>query len=648
MSQADDLPGQEGVLPPSTVLQNRYRILALHDQGGSATVYLAERLGVDERVPLAVKELNPDAFSLAEFKNEVNVLYSLNHPNLPKVYDFFEQDGKHYLVMDFVRGTTLKQTVLEHGPLPEDQALDYALQVCDILTYLHSRSERRIIHRDLKPSNLMLTRSGQVKLLDFGIARVPDRDLPGNRLYAYTEDYASPEQLANEETDERSDIYSFGVTLCFLLTGELPPVAGQLPARGLSRDMRRIVGRCLKSRPADRYPSFDDLARDIRGYQRARRTRPTRALGLAAAALGLIAILVAGKIIFAPSLYPLVGPDRVRGGTSTVYEVGLPASWDGSLQSIVWQVIDTQAPGRPLDTQRGRYFSFGSTDLGVYQVQAYLEESGTGIQRPLSEVKRVEVYPGVDIPGEVLAGRDFFLRPSPFTTGAGRQYTWTWEVDAPDGDAGDLHRPGPDPRVEYHFATEGTYTVQVSATVRAAGGVEVTVPGESTTVRAVNQISVDPEQVVNQNGDFEQDYGREPLNWFLIYPDHLAYDLEVGRDSSRSLRFDPWSGVPGSYAVQLVPLQPGASYRLTAWIKGQDVGQNSTLTLEARFRSSVNETYVLREEALTLRWTGTFEWRQVLVYFTIPQGEPVNLETYLRFSGQGTVWFDDCFVESIG
>ncbi len=653
-----------GVLPPSTVLQNRYRIIRLYDRGGSATVYLAERLGVDERVPLAVKELNPDAFSLAEFKNEVNVLYSLNHPNLPKVYDFFEEGGRHYLVMDFVQGRTLKDIVLGSGPLGEDQALDYALQVCDIMSYLHGGAERKIIHRDLKPSNLMLTPSGQVKLLDFGIARVPDSRLPGNLLHAFTEDYASPEQKANLPTDERSDIYSFGVTLRFLLTGEAGPAeeaeggraardgraAGARPVR-LSREVRRILRRCLRPDPEERYQSFDELARDIRAYRQAKRTRLTRVLRAAAAGVGLIALLLVGKWALVPSLHPVAGPDRVEVGTSALLEVALPAAWSGSLQAIVWEMVDTQSPGTPVETRRGRYLSFGSNCLGVFQVQAYLEEDGR--RRPLSEVKRIEVYPALAAPAEALVGLPVSLRSPGAVPASGREYTWIWEVWGPvgGGGAGDaplvLHEVTTEPRCRHTFLEEGEYIVQVSARVEAAGGVEVTLVGERKTVSVVEEIAVDPERVVNRNGGFEEEYDRGPVHWVLVYPGRVIHDKTQGRSGTRSLRFEPWSGAYASYAVQLVPLEAGRSYQITAWVKGENVAEGARIVLEARFRSSVDETYVLREESVSPDWTGTFPWRQVVLWFTVPPDKTPNLEVYLKFSGEGRVWFDDCYVVAV-
>ncbi len=700
------------LLPPSTILQDRYRILRLHDQGGSATVYLAERVGVEDSVPLAVKELNPTAFGLAEFKNEVNVLYSLNHPNLPKVYDFFEQDGKHYLVMDFVQGVTLKERVLDHGPLSEDQALGCALQVADIFRYLHERAERKIIHRDVKPSNLMLTRYGQVKLLDFGIARTPQTRLPGNHLYAFTEDYASPEQKANRPTDERSDIYSFGVTLHFLLTGTTPggpstlgtpvepssdqtapavdsrsrgatgrrdpspdttaPVVSALERRngmgqaaptgqpeavgsgkrpGLSREVRRIIAKCLRTKPSDRYASFAELARDIQGYRRAKRNRLTRVLWIAAAVVAIVAGAFVAKSILRPSLYHIVGPARVEAGTSATLEAGLPAAWNGSLDSIVWQVQDTQALGQaPSEAGRGRYLSFSSTDLGVFQVQAYLESDSR--LRPLTTIQRVEVYPGLDTPSELLVGQGLTLRSYGLTSEGGRRYSFTWSVRGPVAGADAASAPVvlSDVTSEpvspvFSLPAVGAYVAQVTATVTPAKGLEVTVAGAPVTFAGVQEVAVG--QAVNGNPSFEESYGGQPIDWYLVYRSHLVYDSAVGHTGTHSLRFEPWSGSPSSYAIQLAPLEAGSLYRLTVWAKGRDLGDGSRVTIETDFRSSVNESFVLPAEQVQVDLQGTFEWKQLMLSFRIPPGDPVNLEIYLKYTGSGTLWYDDCVVEKL-
>ncbi|RJQ08974.1 MAG: serine/threonine protein kinase [Bacillota bacterium] len=663
---------RDPVLPPSTILQNRYRILRLYDQGGSATVYLAERLGVDEHVPLAVKQLNPDAFGLAEFKNEVNVLYSLNHPNLPKVYDFFEEDGRHYLVMDFVTGRTLKQKVAEEGPLGEDQVLGYALQVAGIFTYLHKKAERKIIHRDLKPSNLMLTRAGQVKLLDFGIARVPDARLPGDRIYAYTEDYASPEQKANRPTDERSDIYSFGVTLYFLLTGITPgeapggvgltatgtaPAAGTAPAEGsagqaaglsdahkrlprVSRELRRVIARCLKPEPRDRYQSFADVARDLAAIRQARRTRLTRMLWVAAAVVMVAAAALSARLIFTPSLYPVVGPSRVMAGNSATLQVGLPAGWGGSPNEIVWEVVDTQSLDGGAAVERGQYLSFGSTDLGVFRIQAFVERDAR--RRPLSELVEVVVYPGLDLPAEVLVNQPFYLRCLGLTESGGREYSFAWSVPGAD-----LPEPTTsEPRCLMVLPSTGHYTAQVTVTVKAARGLEVTVAGDPVTFAGVTELT--PLTQINANGGFDKQYGGRPVDWSLVYTDYVAYDPSVGHAAPGSLRFAPREGAPSAYAVQLTPLRlADTAYRLTVWFKGQGLGAGSKVIVEASFRSTTDETFVLPQETLTLDLAGDVGWRQVMLYFRIPPGGPVNLEAYLKHTGPGTVWFDDCVVEAI-
>lgn len=683
-------------LEPGTVLQSRYRIVRPLDAGGSATVYLAERLGVEGGVPLAVKELSPDTYSLAEFTNEVNALFALSHPNLPKVYDFFEQDGRHYLVMEFVGGRTLKERVLEEGPLGVDQVLDIALQVCGTMVYLHEQAERKVLHRDLKPSNLMLTPHGRVKLLDFGIARVQGVR-PGSHLYAYTEEYASPEQRQGRGTDERSEVYSFGATLYFLLTGQTPhggttgltatgtaggaeaqadeagsagsragahpsagaPVGERAGSRtgpragsraGLSREMRRVVWRCLRPNPADRYQSFREVARDLEAIRLARRTRTTRLILTLAGLAAALALAFAGRVALRPSLYPVIGPARVPAGQTVTLEAGLPAAWSGSLESIVWRVEDTQDPGDPREAGRGRYLSFSSTDLGVFQVQALVEQNGR--QRPLTRVQRLEVYPALRVPGDLLAGQSLSFRCSPLSAGAGREYTFRWEVRGPVKDSVAsapvvLSRTTSEPTVTVPSLAPGRYVARVGATVKAARGLEVTVAGEDVFFNASSLVVVDPGRALNGNGSFESEFRSGPLEWSLVYPQHLAYDRAVGRTGTRSLRFEPWTGTPSSYAVQLVPLQPGRLYRLTVWVRGRDLGSGSAVTVEAAFRSAVDETYVLPQESVQVEWAGTFDWRQLMLHFYVPPGSPVNLEVHLGYHGSGTVWMDDCYVEAL-
>lgn len=229
-------------LTVGVVLRERYEIIDLVGQGGMGAVYKANDLRLRGRV-CAVKEVLPELASSVgaedqtqdQFYREASVLARLDHPNLPKVSDYFEQDGRQYLVMDFVPGSDLRQVVeaarRKDSFVPEEDVLSWATQLCDALTYLHTQ-EPTVLHRDIKPSNIKLTPRGVVKLVDFGLVKLlqPDENrtvtvVQGRGTVAYTplEQYGGD----SGHTDIRSDVYSLGATLYHLLTGQPPADAKQ-------------------------------------------------------------------------------------------------------------------------------------------------------------------------------------------------------------------------------------------------------------------------------------------------------------------------------------------------------------------------------------------------------------------------------------
>jgi serine/threonine-protein kinase len=226
-----------------TVLRERYRVISLIGQGGMGAVYLTE----DTRLPgrrCAVKEIRlptdtsdvAAAQARAQFHREATVLAQLDHPNLPKVSDFFAVGGRDYLVMDYVPGSDLLQIVREARRkgrfLPEAQVLGWADQLCAALSYMH-RQDPPVLHRDIKPANVKLTPEGDVKLVDFGLVKPMDPQetstftgLRGVGSIPYTplEQYG---EIA-DHTDVRSDLYSLGATLYHLLTNKEPPSAQEI------------------------------------------------------------------------------------------------------------------------------------------------------------------------------------------------------------------------------------------------------------------------------------------------------------------------------------------------------------------------------------------------------------------------------------
>ena len=227
-------------LKSGEILHGRYKIRERIGQGGAGSIYLADDIRLEGRL-CALKEVEYDRAlpeeireeARQQFLQEATILARLDHPNLPKVSDFFSSGPRDYLVMDYVPGEDLRTIMLDARRnrtfIPEVEVLKWARQIGSALAYMHGL-EPAIVHRDIKPSNLKMTPSGLIKLVDFGLVKVmyPDQEMTitviqgqGTALYTPLEQYGSDET----HTDTRTDIYSFGATLYHLLTNEPPPDA---------------------------------------------------------------------------------------------------------------------------------------------------------------------------------------------------------------------------------------------------------------------------------------------------------------------------------------------------------------------------------------------------------------------------------------
>ncbi len=224
-------------LQNDTILRERYRLTNIVGQGGMGSIYRAEDLRLPGRL-CAIKEVQPDlslspeiqAQEQAQFLQEASILAQLDHPNLPKVSDYFSENGREYLVMDYVPGQDLKQLLDKNdGPFDEETVLGWAKQIIDALAYLH-RQDPPVLHRDIKPANIKFTPDERIKLVDFGLVKLmaPD-DLRtitvvqgrGTALYTPLEQYGGD----SGHTDARTDIYALGATLYHLLSNFPPPDA---------------------------------------------------------------------------------------------------------------------------------------------------------------------------------------------------------------------------------------------------------------------------------------------------------------------------------------------------------------------------------------------------------------------------------------
>jgi serine/threonine-protein kinase len=274
-------------LEPDIQLQDRYRIIEMLGGGGMGQVYLAHDTRLADK-PCAVKELIPDphlsaeerAQSAAQFHREAAVLAHLDHPHLPNVSDYFEENGRFYLVMDYIEGETLEARLVDSPDgLPQEDVVEWALQLCNVLDYLH-KQDPPVIFRDMKPGNVMVTPEGQVKLIDFGVVRLFDPSKGTDTLKMGTAGYAPPEQYAGRgQTTPRSDVYALGATLYELLTGDDPtehPFVFTPPRQlrpSISQALSDAVMRAVSMAPEGRFPSVEAMQAALQKVTRPRRFR---------------------------------------------------------------------------------------------------------------------------------------------------------------------------------------------------------------------------------------------------------------------------------------------------------------------------------------------------------------------------------------
>ena len=263
-----------------TVLSGRYRLEAKLGSGGMSTVYLARDTTLDRPVAVKVmhREMSEQADQLERFRQEARAVAKLSHPNVVAVIDAGEDGGYPYIVFEYVEGETLKARINRVGPLDTQEALAYAIEVARGLTVAHARS---MIHRDIKPQNVLIDAEGRAKLTDFGISRQLEQDgMTATGRVLGTTDYVAPEQAMGHGADQRSDIYSLGVVLYEMLTGEVPfeadsqvgvamkHVNEELPdvqalRPELSAASALVVERATAKDPSKRYADIGEMIDDL-------------------------------------------------------------------------------------------------------------------------------------------------------------------------------------------------------------------------------------------------------------------------------------------------------------------------------------------------------------------------------------------------
>jgi eukaryotic-like serine/threonine-protein kinase len=360
------------------LIDGRYEVEELAGKGGMSSVYRARDRVLGRRVALKIlhEHFSTDDEYVERFRREARAIARLNHPNIVTVIDRGEEDGRQYIVFEYVEGENLKG-LLSHGALPVDQALRYGLQIAGALDFAHKRG---LVHRDVKPQNVLLTEEGEPKVTDFGIARSVDvQSVTQSGTVLGTSDYIAPEQARGEQVDQRTDIYSLGVMLYELLTGEVPYSGDNFVAVAMQHlhdpvpsvlDRRRdvpvrldlAVQRSMAKDPADRFDSMEELideldrcfgelgsedeaTRIVRPPRRQRATRPRRRLPvvpfllilLAAAAVAGGAYLLLGDSPDVPIVAEENPSGPVRLTAAAAYD---PVGGDGEHNSELAQATD--------------------------------------------------------------------------------------------------------------------------------------------------------------------------------------------------------------------------------------------------------------------------------------------------------------------
>jgi eukaryotic-like serine/threonine-protein kinase len=422
----------------STILSGRYRLESKLGSGGMSTVYLAldEVLDRPVAIKLLHREISEEEDQLERFRREARAAARLSHPNLVGVIDAGEDDGRPYIVFEYIEGRTLKRRIQEEGRLPVDEAVAYAIEIGRGLTAAHAR---KLVHRDVKPQNVLIDPDGRAKVTDFGIARsLESKGLTATGRVVGTTDYVSPEQAMGEEVDERSDAYSLGVVLYEMLTGEvpfraetqvgvamkhvnepMPDVQARRPE--VSAAVAAVVDRATTKDPRDRYGTVAEMVRDLeqtleveaarrggttgeatsvldsvpKSRRRLRRRRQMSGAGIAMAIVGIA--VVAAAVILGGDQLDLGGDDTTSGDGATEIRLSSDAAsefdpeGDGQETGTEEQAVDGNPSGTAWTTEHYDSSDFGGLKDGV----GLIVDAGSAVSAKSMVIK--SLTPGFDV-----------------------------------------------------------------------------------------------------------------------------------------------------------------------------------------------------------------------------------------------------------
>ncbi|MBW2644790.1 MAG: protein kinase, partial [Deltaproteobacteria bacterium] len=278
-----------------TKLADRYEIIEELGKGGMGRVYRVEDTKLHQEIALKLikPEVASDAKTIERFQNELKTARMIAHKNVCRMFDLGESDGVHFITMEFIKGEDLKSLTRKMGRLSPGQAITIAEQVCEGLSEAHRLG---FVHRDLKPGNIMIDGAGNAHIMDFGIARsLEAKGITGAGVIIGTPEYMAPEQVEGKETDQRSDLYSLGVTLYEMLTGRVPfegdtpfvigvkhksevPRSPQEFNAEIPDDLNQIILKCLEKDKEKRYQSAEDVYSELQNIKQGIPTREQDAI----------------------------------------------------------------------------------------------------------------------------------------------------------------------------------------------------------------------------------------------------------------------------------------------------------------------------------------------------------------------------------
>lgn len=439
----------ERALKPNTILINRYRVLGTLGGGGQGHVYQCRDLNFpDAKRLVAIKEMHYPGdpsirtSTMATFQREANILATLAHPAIPKIFDFFDQNNRAYLVMEYINGNDLEELLTKTRELPMDKILEWAIDLCDVLYYLHNHQPEPIIFRDIKPANIMVDSLGKVRLIDFGIAKVFVRDVKNTMIG--TEGYSAPEQYKGD-VNPLSDIYSLGATLHHVITRKDPRLEPPFSFNerilkdhneGVPIGLQEVINRALEMEPTGRFQNALEMKEALQNVRFGAKTAGLNPANAAkdggAQQTGPVGTDFFGDLGAIEPRWTFKTEDEIRGGPTAFRDLAFVGSYDTNVWAIEretgefrWKYpTNAGIAVTPVVDEGNRLVMFGSEDYTFTALEyntgriSWTYSTGDRI-RSTARVAHDHVFFGSD------DGRVYAL-----VSGNGR-YLWEYDMGAP-------------------------------------------------------------------------------------------------------------------------------------------------------------------------------------------------------------------------